>query len=441
MFKANKVRVAVLGIMLVMAGSIILASNVWAQQKKVTIGALLGSAEWSNILRERIGEFYKKHPNIEVDFTYLSHKECVDKVMIELSSGSPTYDIVYYDNFDFPTYASPGWLEPQEPWIKRDAADLDVDDFFEGPMDAISYGGKLYGLPVYAECQVLMFRADLFLKYGVRVPDTVESLWEAAEKLTLDIDGDGKVDIYGFTGRGDRFYGYILYGFSPFLKGYGGAYFDKNWNPIFNNSAGKEAAKTYVELLQKFGPPGAGSYGWHECITMMQQGRAAIWQDGASFPRRMENPEESSMVGKFGYAPPSRGPVKRAGPLYVASWGMNAKSRHKEEAWQFLKYAYSKEINYTREAGNPTRKSWLERPETRKEHSYGAPGYIMTEIWDEAMACSEPPFAKIPEWPEVGSIVGEALNSVLVGAKDLDGAFAEAFERVRKVMERSGYYK
>ena len=37
--------------------------------------------------------FISKNPNIKVDLTYMSHKEMVEKVSMELATGSATYDV------------------------------------------------------------------------------------------------------------------------------------------------------------------------------------------------------------------------------------------------------------------------------------------------------------------------------------------------------------
>ncbi len=46
----------------------------------------------------------------------------------------------------------------------------------------------------------------------------------------------------------------------------------------------------------------------------------------------------------------------------------------------------------------------------------------------------------IPEFSEIDSIVGNALNSVIVKAKSAEEAFGEAQKQVDKVMHSAGYY-
>ena len=59
------------------------------------------------------------------------------------------------------------------------------------------YGKVIIGQPMNnivwsAQAQLLHIRADLFKKYNVKVPTTMEELEDAARKLTIDENGDGK---------------------------------------------------------------------------------------------------------------------------------------------------------------------------------------------------------------------------------------------------------
>ena len=160
----------------------------------VTLNILFGDTPDWTLLEDHIDWFYNKNPDIKVDLTYMSHKEMVEKVTMELSTGSSTYDVVYIDNFSLPQVAAAGWLEPQDKYISESGFNL--SDFGKGFVEALSYKGKIYSPPYYAETLVFYFRKDLFDKYNIaKVPDSYEDMRNVAKKLTLDTNGDGKTDV------------------------------------------------------------------------------------------------------------------------------------------------------------------------------------------------------------------------------------------------------
>ena len=404
---------------------------------QTTVNILFGDTDDWTLLEDHVDWFYAKNPDIRLDFTFMSHKELVEKITMELASASPTYDVFYIDNFFLPQVASAGWLMSQNEHIEK--AGVDVSDFGAGFVKALTYQGNIYSLPYYAETLVYYFRTDLFAEYGIgKVPDTFEEMREVAAKLTLDTDGDGKTDIYGVVQRGDKFYGYVCYTYAAFLKGYGSDWFDENWNPIFNNKPGLEAATIWADMMRKYAPPGMATYGWHEALADFEQGRVAQYQDASPFGERMQNPEESRIAGKVGYSVALRGPVARTPGMYTAGHAINAASTKKDAAWKFVEWTISPQINVL--VSNPSRFSSLADPEIVENFSFGPSGYKFIDAWKEGLKYAKDTFPAIPEWAEVGDRIGMALNRIIVG-KDVKKELDDAAKDVANTMKRMGYLK
>gem|GEM_PF-1241843 len=403
--------------------------------EEVALTVLFGDTPDVTLLEDNIDSFYAQYPNIKVDLTYLSHKEMVEKVSMELATGSSTYDIVYIDNFSLPQLAAAGWLEPQDKYIEKSGFDL--SDFGEGFVKGLSYDGEIYSPPYYAETLVYFFRKDLFDEYGIsKVPDTYEDMRDIAKKLHLDTDGDGTVDVYGMVMRGDKFYGYVCYTFAAVLKGYGSDWFDDDWNVTFNNADGIEAATMWADMMRNYAPPGVATYGWHEALADFNQGRAAQYIDASPFGPRMIDPNESAVVGKVGYSVALAGPVQRAPGMYTLGFGINVYSKQKEAAWKFVEWCMSPEINKL--VSNPSRFSTLKLPEIVEKFSFGPDGYKFLDAWVEGLKYAQSPFPPIPEWPEVGDRIGAALNKIIIGSdikKELDAAAQD----VEEIMKEAGY--
>ena len=59
-------------------------------------------------------------------------------------------------------------------------ADYDVDDVLKPVRDGLSYDGKLYALPFYAESSMLFYRKDLFEQAGIKVPE--QPTWQQVKE-------------------------------------------------------------------------------------------------------------------------------------------------------------------------------------------------------------------------------------------------------------------
>src|SRR5690606_15584244 len=81
----------------------------------------------------------------------------------------------------------------------------DLTDYFPGILAVNQVDGQTYGLPWIAQPVVLYYNTDLFDAAGVEYPEpgwTWDDFIEKAKALTLDTDGDGNIDQYGFVNDG-----------------------------------------------------------------------------------------------------------------------------------------------------------------------------------------------------------------------------------------------
>ena len=162
--------------------------------------------------------------------------------------------------------------------------------------DGLSYDGKLYAVPFYAESSMMFYRKDLFEAAGITMPEqpTWEQITEWAEKLT-----DKTKDQYGFCLRGKPGWGENMAFVGPMVNTYGGQWFDMNWQPS-STREWKAAVTYYVDELNKYGPPGATSNGHNENRALFATGQCAMWIDAtlaagySTTRRRAKSPTRSA---------------------------------------------------------------------------------------------------------------------------------------------------
>lgn len=81
----------------------------------------------------------------------------------------------------------------------------DLSDYFPGILAVNEFDGRLYGLPWIAQPVVTYYNRGLFEAAGVEFPQegwTWDDFIEKARALTLDTDGDGAIDQWGFINNG-----------------------------------------------------------------------------------------------------------------------------------------------------------------------------------------------------------------------------------------------
>ena len=84
------------------------------------------------------------------------------------------------------------------------SGELRRDDFHSGRhgsvLDAATYRGKLWGIPLIANTYALFCNKDLFAAGGVeKAPETWEQTIAAARAMTRDTNGDSEPDVFGYS--------------------------------------------------------------------------------------------------------------------------------------------------------------------------------------------------------------------------------------------------
>ena len=247
------------------------------------------------IVMQKLSEqFEEQNPDISLDWVVLEENVLRQRLTTDIATGSGQFDVVTIGTYEVPIWAKRGWLEAMD----NLPADYDVDDVLMAVREGLSYDGKLYALPFYAESSLTFYRTDLFEKAGLTMPDqpTWDQIKQFAETLT-----DKDAGIYGICLRGKPGWGENTAFISTMVHTFGGQWFDENWNPTIDTPEWKEAVGTYVDLLTNSGPPGASSNGFNENLALFSSGKCAMWIDATVAAGLLFDPAESQVADKVGF--------------------------------------------------------------------------------------------------------------------------------------------
>jgi multiple sugar transport system substrate-binding protein len=315
----------------------------WRKYAGTTIRLIDSKSAFTKITKKHAKDF-EKLTGIRVLAENYSTAPLRQKLLMELGAKNKDLDAFWGMQKTNYQFYNAGWIQPLDKYLKDPSLtspDYDYEDIF--PRVRAVIDGKTIGITTSCNSQVLMYRKDMFEKYNVKVPTNWQELEAAAKKLTLDTNGDGKTDFYGWIARMNQ---ENTAPFANFVYSNGANYLDKNRKPIFNSPEFVEGIKFYGKLMREYGPPGAASIGWKEAIGAFAQGRGAMIVDVSIFAKLiLENPKQSKVVGKVGYAlfPPGK-PGMQVTIQPINTYHVSNLSQKKEAAWLYIQYMTSKKV-------------------------------------------------------------------------------------------------
>ncbi len=397
-------------------------------------------------------EEFTKLTGIEVEVEIVPLEQVLAKATQDVQGQLGTYDLYYLDQSWMATFA-PDTIDPTEYYASDSELampDFDWDDFSKPLVDGIAmYEGKMVGIPFDIPIAILMYRKDLFDKYSIEVPATMEAYMEAARIIT---EGEKDNNVYGnaFQARSGHYS--LECDWTIFLWGHGGSIFNADNLFSGNDDFGIQGLEYYQKMLADYTPPAATTWTWDGQFQAMQQGQSAMcisW--GEFFPGMDAN--ESKVQGLMEHARPpvetnGRRPVEQAGFGEIPAVGhqggsvigLSAYSKNKEAAWIFMQWACSKDVmarvSTLGGGASPMRLSSFEDPRV-KEKAVVGPGttrHFDTINWTINNAMGSEP--DMPLWAELANNdIPVTLGKLLTG-QDYDGSAKAAMDELAQVVDQ-----
>lgn len=363
---------------------------------------------------------FEQHTGAKIVFTDYPENDLRSHIVADAANKAGGFQLYCLDNNYIPLFASNEWVLPLDASIKPA---YKLDDVFDGLRGTYTWDSKLYGLPIYAEVTILYYRKDLFKAAGLEVPKTLDELEAAAAKLKQP------PKTFGIALRGLRGEGMNVYPWTEWLRSYGGDFLDPTMTPVFDSAAAVEGTEHYAKLIHDSAPPGSGTWGWPQVSSSFAAGRVAMTVESTAFYPTFTDPKQSNVADDVGYAVVPAGP-KGAFPanysigLAVAA-SVPAGSKEFEAASAFLQWATSQEMEFARTdkgIGNEDRKS-INQSDLLK--SKLDPAYIKAVSEGQAITKSQYR-PMIPQWREMGDIIGAQIETVFTGSKSAKDALTQA---------------
>jgi sorbitol/mannitol transport system substrate-binding protein len=389
--------------------------------------------------------FEKANPEIKVKWVTLEETVLRQRLTTDIATQGGQFDIMTIGMYETPLWAKRGWLKPFQP-----DATYDIDDLLPGIRGGMSHEGRLYSAPFYGESSFTMYRSDLAKAVGITLPEqpTYQDIAHFAAKVHDPAKG-----VYGICLRGKPSWGENMAFLTTLVNVHGGQWFDMGWKPQVDSKPWHDAIGFYVDLMKKYGPPGASANGFNENLTLMSAGKCGMWIDATSAAGSLSDPKFSKVADTIAFV---RAPiaVTHKGAGFSWSWGLAIPSSTKKEAaaQKFINWATSKDyVKLVAETDGwivvPTgnRKSTYAYPEFQKVSKFGAMELKAIEAVDvrDATLPKSPyqgvQFAAIPEFQAIGTEVGQQISAALAGKTRVADALKAGQRLAEREMKKAGY--
>ena len=386
----------------------------------------------------RLPEF-EQQTGIKVEIDQMSFPVLNQREDLELASGSGAYDVMHMIFIRSGRWIGAGWAEPLNPFIDNpqltDKATLDVADFVPGAMAPFRRGETIYALPWLSDSTVVGYRTDLFEKAGyAKFPETFEALEEAAKKIQTP-------QTAGFVTQDN-----LHWIFPNWLLSYGGSFFANppgDLTPTFDTPEALKAAELFTTMLAKYSPPGGIKLDTSVAQAIMQQGKAACYLDGMGNTQHIIDTKKTTLADRMAFTHTPRGPKGHFPQLAVHGYFINKASKNKNAAWEFIKWAVSKDVMLWSALNKGhlacTRASVLGNPEVRHKFTWRGSDLaslhlaVMKWAGEGYMA-----YRTVPQFPPVGDRVIIAMTAIASGQTSAAAGMMALQKDAESILEKAG---
>ena len=413
-------------------GSLAAPAIARAQGKPDKLVFVGDNGPWHWCLVEEVAPAFEKETGIKVDFTLLPIDALSARLKAELNSGAPDIDVIQW------TAPFAGWLAPHMADHARLLAanadrhpDFDWDDFLPPVRDLASYQGKLLGIPYRVTTSILNYQKPLLAEAGFASPPGNWEDFLAAALATTKPPNRYGLGIWGRQGPA------MLGGFTPFLRGNGGRYFDPaTWEILINAPSAVEALQFYGDLMTKHHVvvPDAITWEFDEIVAGGQNDRYAMTITLAPYGTLINDPKLSQTAGRWAWAVAPGRHAAAESQVSLGGWtfGVPEAGKHKAWAFEFIQFATGKFwMRRSLERGNaPPRVSVLNDPSVLDRFGW-AP--VLAESLKTATL--EP---REPVWPTLELRLRTGISQVLLGQKTAKQALDEVATDWQRSLRRAG---
>ncbi len=332
-----------------------------------------------------------------------------------LDSRSSDFDVLSMDVIWVQEFARAGWV--------RDLSHLlpvqERDQFFTGPVEAVTFEGKVFAIPWYIDAGLLYYRKDLLDKYGFSPPRTWKDLVKIAQTV---LQGERDPRLRGYVWQGKQYEGLIC-NVLEYIWSAGGQVLDPQGRVVLSGPEAEAALVFMQDLIKTYGvsPPMVTTADEEATRRLFGEGRA-IFMRNWPYAWNLFERSGSAVQGKVGVTTlPTFPSFASAATLGGWQLGINRHSRHPKEAESLIRFLTSSEVQMKmalKIGYKPTRKALYQDPELIAAQPF------MTSLYSVFLSARPRPVS--PYYLMLSQVMQPEFSAALVGLKTPDEALRDA---------------
>ena len=375
--------------------------------------------------------FEKENPGITVKFATYTEGDLRAAIEKDVATHSNAFNVIMIGPYETPLFAKAGWLANLSTQFIASDPSYDASDILPSISAALSYKGGLYAVPFYGESSMVFYNKSLFNAAGLTMP--THPTWAQMQTFAAKLNQPGKVAgicLRGLAGWGDN-----MAALDTVVNTFGGEWFNMNWQPQLTSPAFEAATNFYVNLIRKYGEPGASADSFNQLLTLYGQGKCAMWYDAtvAATSIATTYPDVYKQTG-YALAPVDK--TKSSGWLWTWALGIPQGVSNSGAAWKFVSWATSKQYDQLVAA----KYGWSAVPPGTRTSLYNNPQYQaaakpFAAITLESINSTDPEhptlhpvpytgiqFVDIPQFESLGVAVGQQIAGAIAGTESVSQA-------------------
>ncbi|SEM70109.1 ABC transporter substrate-binding protein [Lihuaxuella thermophila] len=371
-----------------------------------------------------IEAFEKKHPNIKVKFKEMPADtgQNHDQLVTMFSSQSSEIDVFNLDVIWPAEFAKAGYLQPLDRYIEKDK--INLNDYIPGAVEAGKVDGQQFALPLYVDAGLLFYRKDL-------MPEPPKT-WDELIQKAKEAKSQGKTK-FGYLMQAKQYEGLVC-NFLEFISAYGGKVLDENGNVVINSPESVKGLNKMIEIANAdFVPSNISTFMEEHSHTAFLEGQSVMVRNWPYQYALAQDQKQSKIVDKVAVAPLPAGDKGSAATLGGWMMGINKYSKHKKEAWEFIKFATGPEgqkIQAVHGGKAPTYLPAYDEEEVKKASPLFADKNFVNGV---SAAVSRP---VSPVYPKISEVIQIEVSKAITGKQSAEDALKNIETQLKEVVKK-----
>jgi len=314
-----------------------------ADADTITLHFVTWKADHPKVWDEAIARFEQAHTSITIEREIAPHSSTAyhDLLTQKLKNRDQSMDLFFMDVIWPSEFAAAGWALP----LDSHFTPSDRRKFLRATIEAGTYQGHIYGVPSRIDSGMLYYRKDLLEKYGFSPPITWDELVRQAKTI---VEGERSTQpaLRGYSGQFKQYEGLVC-DMLEIVGSHNGSFLTEDGTQSTLASPDTTKAVKFVreQIIQQLATPAVLTYQEPESLAVFVQGKAVFHRNWPYAWGLSNDPRHSKIVGNVGVTVlPHFSRGKSVSALGGWLYGISAYSQHPDEAWTFIEYMSSLEM-------------------------------------------------------------------------------------------------